>query len=489
MKALNKWTWIDVLYLSLFTGVTLSWGWIYRDFAQDDAFITYRYAQNIVKGHGFVYNPGETPVLGTTTPLYTLLLALGGKLSGLDIRWVSHLISIISLWVGGMVLYFLGRDHQPRLAGAVALIFMTQPLFLSAVGMETFWLIALLLMAVWSYRARKFLITGFLLGLLALTRYETLLLACLLGGHFFISRRRLPWWLSLTALLFSAWLIFALYTFHNVIPNSAQAKLIENEGYTFVVGATIWGLIYIRNSFWHALLLPLMLLGTYIILRYRGLPMAYWLVLSWTFVYFGVASLVAGAFPWYYGPLIPGLAIIWSWGLAFLAERLSEMFAKLQTRWTRLKEVNEGLVFIFLLSALLWLQCYSAITGWVSYKGQIVDNRHEIYREVAAWLDQREATGKTLATEEIGVLGYYTQMQIIDLRGLVTPALVSTLQQGRVQMLGQAMELYSPDYLLTNQAVLIKAMQNFPDYKLIQNFEDNSYYLYEKQVIQGNVAY
>ena len=40
----------------------------------DDAFITFRYARNLLAGNGFVYNPGER-VLGTTTPLYTLLMA------------------------------------------------------------------------------------------------------------------------------------------------------------------------------------------------------------------------------------------------------------------------------------------------------------------------------------------------------------------------------------------------------------------------------
>ncbi|HEC35405.1 MAG TPA: hypothetical protein ENI39_02600, partial [Anaerolineae bacterium] len=40
----------------------------------DDAYITFRYARNLVEGRGFVYNLGER-VLGTTTPLYTLLLS------------------------------------------------------------------------------------------------------------------------------------------------------------------------------------------------------------------------------------------------------------------------------------------------------------------------------------------------------------------------------------------------------------------------------
>jgi hypothetical protein len=49
---------------------------VWPDRAQDDAFITYRYARNLATGRGFVYNEGER-VLGTTTPLYAMILAAG----------------------------------------------------------------------------------------------------------------------------------------------------------------------------------------------------------------------------------------------------------------------------------------------------------------------------------------------------------------------------------------------------------------------------
>ena len=47
----------------------------------DDAYITFRYARNLLAGHGFVFNPGEQ-VLGTTTPVYTLLMATFGLFLG-----------------------------------------------------------------------------------------------------------------------------------------------------------------------------------------------------------------------------------------------------------------------------------------------------------------------------------------------------------------------------------------------------------------------
>src|SRR5580700_1207941 len=47
----------------------------------DDAYITFRYAANLARGFGLVFNPGER-VLGTTSPLFTFILAAGGRILG-----------------------------------------------------------------------------------------------------------------------------------------------------------------------------------------------------------------------------------------------------------------------------------------------------------------------------------------------------------------------------------------------------------------------
>ena len=49
-------------------------GWSFGACTQDDAFISFRYAQHLIDGHGLVYNVGER-VEGFTNPLWTLLLA------------------------------------------------------------------------------------------------------------------------------------------------------------------------------------------------------------------------------------------------------------------------------------------------------------------------------------------------------------------------------------------------------------------------------
>ena len=62
----------------------------------DDAFITFRYARNLAEGLGLVYNPGAEwePVLGTTTPLFALLLAGVAKL-GFDLTIAAIALNML----------------------------------------------------------------------------------------------------------------------------------------------------------------------------------------------------------------------------------------------------------------------------------------------------------------------------------------------------------------------------------------------------------
>ena len=45
----------------------------------DDAYITFRYSENIASGNGFTYNP-PARVLGTTTPLFTVMMTAAATL-------------------------------------------------------------------------------------------------------------------------------------------------------------------------------------------------------------------------------------------------------------------------------------------------------------------------------------------------------------------------------------------------------------------------
>ena len=63
-------------------------------FVGDDAFISFRYAQNLVDGHGLVWNPGER-VEGYTNFLWVLLMAAGMRL-GVEPELLSCLLGVAS---------------------------------------------------------------------------------------------------------------------------------------------------------------------------------------------------------------------------------------------------------------------------------------------------------------------------------------------------------------------------------------------------------
>jgi hypothetical protein len=84
----------------------------YSNHFADDSFITFRYAENIASGKGFVYNQGER-VLGTSTPLYTLLLALLAKL-GLPILLFARVLNIGADCLSGILIFLLLRVQDQR---------------------------------------------------------------------------------------------------------------------------------------------------------------------------------------------------------------------------------------------------------------------------------------------------------------------------------------------------------------------------------------
>jgi hypothetical protein len=108
---------------------------LFRDWGYDDPYITYRYAENIYQGVGFVYNPGEN-VLSTTTPLFSFILALSRFLFD-DLPQFALFISAISLPLGGFFLWDLARTYDKPILGWTSFIFYsTFPLVVITLSSE-----------------------------------------------------------------------------------------------------------------------------------------------------------------------------------------------------------------------------------------------------------------------------------------------------------------------------------------------------------------
>jgi hypothetical protein len=152
----------------------------------DDAFISFRYARNLIDGHGLVYNALER-VEGYTNFLWTLLLAAGMAL-GADAAAFGNAAGIAFHFATVLVLLRASR----RIAGAwfpvaaVGLSLHAHFLSFASCGLETamfaFLVTALLAVLLEAQRPRAFLLAGVIGTAAAMTRPDGLLpygIACL----------------------------------------------------------------------------------------------------------------------------------------------------------------------------------------------------------------------------------------------------------------------------------------------------------------------
>jgi len=86
-------TWAPVAALAAICVFAVGWAWQLR-WLSDDAFISFRYAQNWVDGNGLVFNPGER-VEGYTNFLWVVMLAIP-NLVGIDIPTMAVLFCLAS---------------------------------------------------------------------------------------------------------------------------------------------------------------------------------------------------------------------------------------------------------------------------------------------------------------------------------------------------------------------------------------------------------
>jgi len=113
-------------------------------FSVDDSFIYFRYAENVAGGHGFVFNPGETPGDGFTSWGWLFLLSLASFV-GFELILASKILGLLFLALSTFFLYLTavqlcGENREKRWVSfliASFLVFNFQLVAHSLSGMET----------------------------------------------------------------------------------------------------------------------------------------------------------------------------------------------------------------------------------------------------------------------------------------------------------------------------------------------------------------
>ena len=412
----------------------------------DDAYITFRYARNLITGHGFVYNPGER-VLGTTTPLYTLLMAGTALLTGS--RDFPTLALAGAAAVG--LLYGLGKrftGHRGP-ASAAALLWAIAPYSVTFAigGMETDLTIALLLASAYTHIANLSRLMAVLSALALLAHPDTAILLGLLwlnrGWEQIRQQQLIPLLKDslITLGILFPWIIFGILYFGSPLTNSISAKSVT---YRLPPEAGFVRLLqHYATPFFEHRLLPSRVIFTvfvlYLILcAIGGLRAAQRERRSWPFVIYPFAYLAVFAvanpllFRWYLSPPLPFYFLLILTGVWEIISPLNKIIIKKHSGQQPQGRISLQSVTTILLTILALI---SSLNAWGLHPDHGPDRPAPemawfqlelLYARAADLVSSQAQPGDTLCAGDIGVLGYRTGLHILDTIGLVTPASTRT---------------------------------------------------------------
>jgi len=455
-------------------------------FPLDDSWIHVRFAQNLARGYGFSFNPGE-PASTTTAPLWTLILALGYRLTheyvftAAALNWV--LCSLTAITAGALARTLV--PHRSFGAAVALLVAVTIPLSWFALsGMEPplfKWLTLLgILMHVRYRRAPgvKGIVPTVVFGIAVYARPELVLLfgLAMVDRLLMLSRERretgcLASWIKqvlvhtpVFALLVAPLVIHNMRVIDRPLPSSYYIKA-YNFGITWGIATGMKELVIrslvvapIKEVFanlwmWFgnnvALLVPF-LFGFGAIVRRAArleIPKHSSFLIPLLLVVQPVARGISTNFyraPWFQsqryaanlGPLylLVGMVGLWWW----LQER----------RPRKLKLVLATGLCLMLVASLARQPDQARLFA------HNVKNITEMQVTTARWLKANVPDHSVLAVNDVGAIAAITDFSIVDMIGLVSPETLAcrTLENaigGKwVQCTWEVAESKNPDYLV-----------------------------------------
>ena len=450
---------LTTLMLALGAVIPIGFG-LYTNEVWEDFFITYRYSENLVRGHGLVFSPGER-VHGFTSVLNTLLPALFAWLTqARDYLLPLFLYRVVSL--AGLLLALVsvssvvGDDTEPvrwrwqlcALFPLLAVLEIKTTAF-AMNGQEAGLMLGFLAPAfVLAYRGwprgDAYLGGGLLAGLMYVRPDGFVYALAIAAGAAAFGRT--PWRtfaesfarsVAIGIVLYLPWLIFAQGYYGSFIPHTIVAK----NGTEFATAPAFGLLAPVAAGFAK---LPERLCGALAAvydfqnpgpgtwptwlrdaaLVLEGAAVTYWLVptrdrlgrmaslCSMLIVgYLTYASLIAYSCPWYYPPL------------AFLSLLALVRMAVMLPGYLGPKAA--GVVSVTLMAAMLsfLVFIFSFSLRALRLKQDVIDG--DLRRNLGLWLKANVPDRETVYLEPLGYIGYFSQRKMRDWPGLVSPEVVA----------------------------------------------------------------
>jgi hypothetical protein len=415
-------------------------------FPLDDAWIHQTFARNLGLHGEWAFLPG-VPSAGSTSPLWTAVLALGYLLRIDPYAWAlswGALLLALTAWIGG--LWVAARSPQLRrlawVAGAL-LVLEWHMVWASASGMETLAQACLVVLVFWSLERRwPPVLIGLLVGIGVWIRPDALLLLLPVGwvlgseGQRDIpaaGRKAMMAGIGL-AILLLPYLGFNLTLGGQAWPSTFYAKqaeyaaelsrplairLLEQWGVGLIGAGTILVLGF-AASIWADI-------GAR---RWSRLAPALW----W-FVFlaaYAVRLPVTYQHGRYAMPAIPVLVLLGAETMLAAAQRASGKLPRVLSR-------------VWVAAALATAVAFLGL-GAGAYGQDVAIIQTEMVA-AAQWIATHTESSDLIAAHDIGAAGYFSGRTLIDLAGLVSPEVIPFLRDEA--RLAEYLQAREADYLMT----------------------------------------
>lgn len=427
----------------------------------EDSYITYRYAENLSRGVGLVYNPGEV-VEGFTSFAWTLLLAAVARV-GLSVISVSRALSLIcGLAVLGLTWALARRVLRRNDAWTLAPVLIVAAngtwAYYAMTGMETMLFLLLVLLAALLAmdavpgRGSPWLL-GLVLGCASLVRPEGAGYSVALAAALLVARcdRRIAAQASLAfAAVFVPYFAWRWHHFGWLLPNTYYAKASFSAAVA-LRGAEQLECYATMHLFW--LVLPALA----VVVRRDGWART-WRVVTVLVAAAAVDMVAVGgdafAFYRFLLPAMPAGAVLLTGAAVALADRKDA---------TRRRAVAVALVSFAAVSFVAELRPIVSLTmrakSWRRYVAEVaaIDDGYVL---VGTWLRATFPPDATLATNVAGIIPYFSGLRTIDMLGLNdvhighAPIILGHLAPGHEKHDGRYVLSRRPDVILVGLPVL-----------------------------------
>jgi len=407
--------------------VILAW---HHRFIQDDAFISFRYARNLLNGNGLVWNPGER-VEGYTNFLWTILIS-SGMAAGIDPVLGSQLLGMICFIASLVITYrtaFLLFCSRP-LSLLTILLLGTNYTFSSYAtgGLETQLQTMLCLLGVLltlrfcSAERTSFpgcITVSLVLAAALLTRLDSAIFCIVILASVALHlrkgnrplREKIEQSIAMTAplvIIIGGWFVWKIFYYGNIFPNTFYVKASSitsverglNFLYVFLISYSLW---------------PFILLGLFFGNRFlKESRVRFGILLSILFLWIAYIIKVGGDFMEFrfLVPVLPLLFVSVVWLLFTVIPYPSIRFVGI--------------------AVILWGTIHHAQTFSFNTEDRIEptdDLRGHLYDEDKNWTGIGKTLGErfhfdttiTIATTAAGAIPYYSRMHAVDMLGLNDP--------------------------------------------------------------------